>query len=64
MSLAAIDSSDKRFFRQNETLKRTAAQKQYALEHFAFEIIQFQKRRCHHFASRARSGRSFGAGAS
>ncbi len=21
-----------------------------SLEHFAFEIIQFQKRRCHHFA--------------
>ncbi|WP_206215221.1 hypothetical protein [Desulfovibrio sp. ZJ200] len=53
-------SGEKRGFRLN--VRRVAAaaafasaeqfQSENALEHFAFEIIQFQKRRCHHFASR------------
>ncbi|WP_165175810.1 hypothetical protein [Desulfovibrio sp. ZJ369] len=49
-------SGEKRGFRLN--VRRVAAaaafasaehfQRENALEHFAFEIIQFQKRRCHH----------------
>ncbi|WP_206215220.1 hypothetical protein [Desulfovibrio sp. ZJ200] len=34
------------------------------LEHFLIENIHFQSLRRHHFASRTRSGRSFGAGVS